>query len=114
MWAHPKQEMTVNTHTALVQAWIGQASTFISERRGAILFPASSPPALTPVSDPITLYVAVLVSLPRRDDTVTGSTLDPWDRPGLFSDEGQLDLGVTSLLCEQATSTAPEEFEQTT
>jgi hypothetical protein len=103
--------MTVNTHTALVQAWFGRASTFIAERRGVIQLPASSPPALPPVSDPRTLNVAVLVTMPRREDTrsVPGSTLDPWDRPGLFYDEGQLDLGVTSLPCEQATSTAPEE-----
>jgi hypothetical protein len=107
--------MTVNPHTALVQAWIGRASTCIAERRGAIQLPASSTPALPPVSDPRTLNVAVLVMMPRREDTgpVPGSTLHPWDKPGLFYDEGQLELGVTSLLCEQAMSTAPEEYEQT-
>ena len=109
--------MTVNPHTALLQAWIGRASTFIAERRGAMRLPASSPPpALPPASDPLTLNVAVLVTMPRREDTrpVPGSTLDPWDRRGLFYDEGQLELGVTTLLCEQAMSTAPEEYEQTT
>jgi hypothetical protein len=117
MWAHPRQEMTANTHTQFVQVWIGRRSTFIAEHRGAIQFPASSPPALPPgdVSDPRTLNVAVLVAMPRREDTrpVPGSTLDPRDRPGLFYDEGQLELGVTSLLSEQAMSTAPEEYEQT-
>lgn len=109
--------MTVDPHTAFVQVWIGRRSTFIAERRGAIQFPTSSPPALLPgnVSDPRTLNVAVLVAMPRREDTrpVPGSTLDPRDRPGLFYDEGQLELGVTSLLSEQAMSTAPEEYEQT-
>jgi hypothetical protein len=116
MWAHPRREMTVKPHTALVQKWIGRASTFTTERRGAIQLPASSPPALPPVSEPRTLNVAVLVTMPRREETrpVLGSTLDPWDRPGLFYDEGQLELGVTSLPCEQAMSTPPEEYEQTT
>jgi hypothetical protein len=116
MWAHPRQEMTLDPHTALVQVWIGRTSTFIAERRGAIQFPASSPPALPGnVSDGRTLNVAVLVAMPRREDTrpVSGSTLDPRDRPGLFYDEGQLELGVTSLLSEEAMSTAPEEYEQT-
>jgi hypothetical protein len=103
-------------HTALVQMWIGRASTFIAERPGAIQLPASSPPTLPPVSDPRTLNVAVLVTMPRREETrpVPGSTLEPWDRPGLFYDEGQLEVGVTSLLCEQAMSTAREEYQQTT
>ena len=116
MRAHPRQEMTVNPNAALVQAWIGRASCFIAERRGAIQFPASSPPAQPPFSDPRTLNVAVLVTMPRREDTrpVPGSTLDPLDRPGLFYDEGQLELGVTSLLCEQAMFTAPDVYEQTT
>jgi hypothetical protein len=116
MRAHSKQEMTANPQTALVRVWMGRRSTLIAERRGSIQFPASSPPALPPVSDPRTLNVAVLVAMPRREDTrpVPGSTLDPWERPGLFYDEGQLGLGVTSLLCEQAMSTAPEEYEQTT
>jgi len=106
----------VSPHTALVRAWICCASTLIAERRGAIQFPASSPPALPPVSDPRTLKVAVLVAMPRREDTrpIPGSTLDPWDRSGLFYHDGQLELGVTSLFCEQAMSTAPEEYEQTT
>jgi hypothetical protein len=116
MWTRPRQEMTVKPHTSLVQAWIGRASTFIAERRGAIQLPASSPPALRPVTDPRMLNVAVLVTMPRREDTrpVAGSTLDPWDRPGLFYDEGQLGFGVTSLLCEQVMSAPPEEYEQTT
>ncbi|KAF8504817.1 hypothetical protein F5888DRAFT_790014 [Russula emetica] len=111
MRAHPSQEMIVNPHDALVQAWIRRTSTFITERRGAIELPASPPPALPPVSDPRTLNVAVLVTMPRREDTrpVPGSMVDPWDRPGLFYGEGQLELGVTSLLCEQAMSTAPED-----
>lgn len=113
MWAHPRQEMTVNPNTAFVQTWIGRASTLIAERRGAIQLPAPSPPALPPFSEPRKLNVAVLVTMPRREDTWPGSTLDPWDRPGLFY-EGQLELGVASLLCEQAMSTAPEEYEQTT
>ena len=105
--------MTVKPHTALVQAWIGRASAFIAERRGAIQLPASSPPALPPVSDPRTLNVAVLVTMPRRENTrpVPGFTLDPWDRPGLFYNEGQLELGVTSLPCEQAMSTPSEDYE---
>lgn len=116
MRAHSKQEMTANSQTALVRVWMGRRSTFIAERRGSIQFPASSPPALPPVSDPRMLNVAVLVAMPRREDTrpVTGSTLEPWERPGLLYDEGQLGLGVTSLLCEQVMYTAPEEFEQTT
>jgi hypothetical protein len=97
--------MTVNPHPALVRVWIGRRSTFVAERRGAIQFSASSPPALPPgsVSDPRTLSVAVLVAMPRREDPrpVSGSMLDPRDRPGLFYDEGQLELGVTSLLSEQ-------------
>lgn len=113
------QEMTVKSHTALTQAWIGHASTFITDRRGAIQFPASSPPVLPPVSDPRTLNVAVLVAMPRREDrqTVLKSALDPLDRPGLFYEEGQLEVGVTSvttLLCEQAMSTASEAHYQTT
>lgn len=108
MWAH-------QGHTALVQVWIGRTSTFIAERRGAIQFPAPSPPALPPgnISDPRMLDVAVLVAMPRREDArpVRGSTLDPRDRPGLFYDEGQLELGVTRLLSEQAMSTPPEECE---
>lgn len=119
MRAPPMQEITVKTHTALTQAWIGRASTFITNRRGAIQFPASSPPVLPPVSDPRTLNVAVLVAMPRREGgrAVPGSTLDPLDRPGLFYDEGQLELGVTSvtsLLCEQVMSTAPEAHCRTT
>lgn len=103
--------MTVN---ALVQVWIGRRSTFVTERRGAIQVSATSSPALPPrnVSDPRTLKVAVLVVMPRREDPrpLSGSTLDPRDRPGLFYDEGQLELGVTTLLSEQAIS---EEYEQT-
>jgi len=99
--------MTVTPHTVLVRVWIGRRSNFLTERRGASQFPASSPP----VSDARTLNVAVLVVMPRREDTqpVPGSTLDPRDRPGLFYDEGQLELGVTSLPTEQVISTAPEE-----
>ncbi len=108
--------MTVNHHKASLQARLGCAFAFFAERRGAIQIPASSPPALPPVSDPRMLNVAVLVVMPRREDTrpVPGSMPDPSDRPGLFYEEGQLELGVTSLLCEQAMSTAPEEYERTT
>ena len=107
--------MAVNSHTTLVRVWIGRRSTFITERRGTIQFPAPSSPALPPVSDPRTLNVAILVAMPRREDTrpVPGSTLDPRDKPGRFYDEGQLELGVTSLLTERAIPTAPEEYEQT-
>jgi hypothetical protein len=97
-----------------VQAWVGRASPFFPERRGVIQFPATSPPAAQPpVSDFPALNVAVLVAMPRREGKgpVPGSKLGS----ELLYNEGQLELGVTSLLCEQATPTASEEhYERTT
>ena len=114
MRTHPRQEMTANHHTALVQAWVGRASAFFPERRGAIQFPATSlPAAQPPVLDPPALNVAVLVAMPRREGKgpVPGFT----SGSGLLYNEGQLELGVTSLLCEQAKLTSSEEhYERTT
>ena len=112
MRAHPRREMTMSHHFALAQAWIG---AFFPERREAIQLPASSPPVLPPDSDPRMLNVAILVAMPRREDpqSVPGYMLHHSDRSGLLYDEGQLELGVTSLLYEQAMCTAPE-YERTT
>jgi hypothetical protein len=89
-------------HFALAQTWTGRVSTFFPGRREAIQFPASSPPVLPPDSDP-RINVAVFVAMPRRKDAqpAPGSMLHPLDRSRLLNDEGQLELGVTSLLCEQ-------------
>lgn len=96
-------------HIALAREWFGRA---YRERREALQLSASSPPVIPPDSDPRILNVAVLVAMPRRDlQSVTGSTLHPSDRSGLLKDEGQLELGVTSLLYEQVTQ---EEHERTT
>jgi hypothetical protein len=98
-------------HIALAQAWIGRARPFRRERREAIQFSAPSPPVLPPDSDPRILNVAVLVAMPRRDpQSITGSMLHPSDRSELLKDEGELALGVTSLLYEQVT----QEDERTT
>jgi len=103
----------MNHHIALAQAWIGRAPVFFPERREAIQFPAPSPPELPPDSDP-RINVAVLVAMPRRKDAPPGSMLHPSDRCRLLYDEGQLELGVTSPLCEQAMCSPPEEYKRTT
>jgi hypothetical protein len=114
MRAHLRQELTLNHHIALAQAWIGRASAFFPERREAIQFPASSPPAVPPHFDP-RINVAVLVAMPRRKDAQPAlGSVHPSDRFGLFFDEGQLELGLTSLLCERAMCTTPEEYKRTT
>jgi hypothetical protein len=103
----------MNHHIALAQAWIGRVSTF-PERREANQSPASSPPVPPPDTNP-RINVAVLVAMPRRKDALPapGSMLQNSDRSGLFYDEGQLEMGVTSLLCEQTMFTL-EEYERTT
>ena len=99
-------------HIALAREWIGRACAFGSERREATQLPASSPPVLPSDFDPRVLNVTVLVAMPRKDaQLVPGSILHPSDRSGLLYDEGQLELGVTRLLYEQA---AQEEYERTT
>jgi len=96
-------------HIASARAWVDRACR---GRREAFQFSAFSPPVLPPDPDPRILNVAVLVAMPRRGlQSVTGSTHHTSDRSGLLKDEGQLELGVTSLLYEQVTQ---EEYERTT
>jgi hypothetical protein len=117
MRAHPQQEVTIFHHIALTQAWIGRAGAFLPKRREAIQLPASSPPVVPPRhTDLRMLNVAVFVAMPRRNGIrpISGSMLEPSSGSRLLHDEGQLELGVTSLLCEQAMSTTPEEYERTT
>lgn len=108
----PRQETTVHHHIAFARGWIGRACAFGPERREATQLPAPSPPVLPPGFDTRALNVTVLVAMPRRKDVqpVPGSILHPSDRSGLLYDEGQLELGVTRLLYEQA---AQEEYERT-
>jgi hypothetical protein len=117
MRARPQQEGTMFDHFASAQAWIGRACAFLPKRGEAIQLPASSPPVVLPRdSDPRMLNVAVLVAMPRRNDVrpVPGSMLHPSSRSRLLYDEGQLELGVTSLLCEQAMCPTSEGYERTT
>lgn len=117
MRAHPQEEVTIFHHSALAQAWIGRACAFFPKRREAIQLPASSPPVVPPRhTDPRVLNVAVFVAMPRRNDVrpVSGSMPHPSSGSRLLHDDEQLELGVTSLLCEQAMYTTPEEYERTT
>ena len=91
-------------HVAIAQAWFRGAYTFCPERPPADQFPAPTPPALPPSSDPRMLNVAILVAMPSRRKFASP---DPESPPhaaigsGLSYNEGQLLMGVTSVPCEE-------------
>jgi hypothetical protein len=114
---HLHPDMLMSPHVAIAQAWFRGAYTFHPERSTADEFPAPTPPALLPPSDPGMLKLAILVAMPSRRKF---APLDPESPPhaaigsGLSYNEGQLLMGVTSVPCEeQAIGVALREHERT-